>query len=89
MPSRCYIALKRNHDDQKLAAAFLKKMTGEGTGKISVQSGAETVVMTKEAVVKRDEKDVKDAGSVKQLRGKYLGENSTLFLLFLETCGVV
>jgi len=63
-------------------------MTGEGSGKISVQSGAETVVMTKEAVVKRDEKNVKDAESVKQLRGKYLGENSTLFLLFLETCGV-
>ena len=70
LPSRCYIALKRNHDNQKLAAAFLKKMTGEGTGKIGAQSGAENVVIPKEAVVKGDEKEAKDADSVKQLRGK-------------------
>lgn len=70
LPSRCYIALKRNHDNQKLAAAFLKKMTDEGTGKIGARSGAENVAMQKEAVVKRDEKDAKDVESVKQLRGK-------------------
>ena len=45
-------------------------MTGEGTGKIGAQSGAENVVIPKEAVVKGDEKDAKDADSVKQLRGK-------------------
>ena len=44
-------------------------MTGEGTGKIGVQSGAENVAIAKEAVVKGDEKDVK---SIKQLRGKCL-----------------
>ena len=70
LPSRCYIALKRNHDNQKLAAAFLKKMTDERTGKIGVQSGAENVAISKEAEVNRDEKDTKDAESVKQLRGK-------------------
>jgi len=62
--------LKRNHDNQKLAAAFLKKMTSEGTGKIGVQSSAESVAIAKEAVVKTDEKDVKDAESVTQIRGK-------------------
>lgn len=62
--------MKRNHDNQKLAAAFLKKMTGEGTGKIGVQSSAESVAIPKEAVVKTDEKDVKDAESVTQIRGK-------------------
>ena len=67
LPSRCYIALKRNHDNQKLAAAFLKKMTDERTGKIGVQSGAENVAISKEAEVKRD---AKDAESVKQLRGE-------------------
>lgn len=45
-------------------------MTGEGTGKVGVQTGAENVANAKEAVVKRDEKDVKDVESVKQLRGK-------------------
>ena len=70
MPFRCYIALKRNHDNQKLAAAFLKKMTGEGTGKIGAQSGAENVAISNEAVVNKDENDVKDVESVKQLRGK-------------------
>ena len=45
-------------------------MTGEGTGKTGAQAGAENVANAKEAVVKRDEKDVKDAESVKQLRGK-------------------
>ena len=78
--------MKRNHDDQRLAAAFLKKMTGEGTGKIGAQSSAENIPIPKEAFVKRDEKDVESA---KQLRGKYLGENSILFLLFLVPCDVV
>ena len=63
--------MKRNHDDQRLAAAFLKKMTGEGTGKIGAQSSAENVPIPKEAVVKRDEKDVKDVESAKQLRGNF------------------
>jgi len=53
-------------------------MTGEGTGKIGAQSSAENVAIPKEAVVKRDEKDAEIA---KQLKGKYHGENSTLFLL--------
>lgn len=45
-------------------------MTGEGTGKIGVLSGAENVAIQKEAEVKGDEKDAKDVESVKQLRGK-------------------
>ncbi|XP_078348189.1 histone-lysine N-methyltransferase SETDB1-like isoform X2 [Oculina patagonica] len=73
----CYIALKRNHDDQKQAAAFLRKITGEGTGKSGVQTGAENDAnATKEALVKPDEKDGKDTDGVKQHRDEEEKKNS-------------
>ncbi|KAJ7373632.1 hypothetical protein OS493_011241 [Desmophyllum pertusum] len=43
-------------------------MRGEGTGKSGVQAVADNAANAKEAEVKTDEKDVKDAESVKHLR---------------------
>lgn len=52
----------------------MKKITKvEETGKSSVQTGAENNANAmKAALVKPDEKDLKDADSVKQLRGKII-----------------
>ena len=62
--SRCYIALKRNRDNQKEAAAFLKKMMkGEVTAKIAVDN-------VKNTEEKPEEQIIKDIGKVKQDKGK-------------------
>ena len=67
--SRCYIALKRNHDNQKEAAAFLRKMMrGELTAKNGFQAVADNgATNTKQ---KPDENVVKEAGEVTQELGK-------------------
>lgn len=62
--SRCYIALKRNRDNQKEAAAFLKKMMkGEVTAKIAVD-------IVKNTEEKPEEQSIKDIGKLKQDKGK-------------------
>ena len=67
--SRCYIALKRNRDNQKEAAAFLKKMMkGEVSARSGFQAAADSV--TKIAEQKTDEQVLKDAEKVKQEEGK-------------------
>ncbi|XP_074605826.1 histone-lysine N-methyltransferase SETDB1-like isoform X4 [Acropora palmata] len=59
----CYIALKRNHDNQKEAAAFLKKMMkGEVTSKSGVQAIVDLAVVTTE---EKNEKQ-KEAEKFKQ-----------------------
>ncbi|XP_073245234.1 histone-lysine N-methyltransferase SETDB1-like isoform X3 [Porites lutea] len=56
----CYIALKRNRDNQKEAAAFLKKMMkGEVTAKIAVDN-------VKNTEEKPEERIIKDIGKLKQ-----------------------
>ena len=62
--SRCYIALKRNRDNQKEAAAFLKKMM---KGEVTAKSAVDSVKNTEE---KTEEQIIKDIGKLKQDKGK-------------------
>lgn len=63
---RCYIALKRNHDNQKDAAAYLKKVLKiEKTVNTGVQVGVDSLSEVKEGEVsvERDEKE-KEVGEL-------------------------
>ena len=63
---RCYIALKRNHDNQKDAAAYLKKVLKiEKTDNTGVQVGVDSLSEVKEGEVsvERDEKE-KEVGKL-------------------------
>lgn len=62
--SRCYIALKRNRDNQKEAAAFLKKMM---KGEVTAKSAVDSVKNNEE---KPEEQSIKDIGKLKQDKGK-------------------
>ena len=63
---RCYIALKRNRDNQKEAAAFLKKMM---KCEVTAEHVAGNIVNNKNAEEKSDEQSLKDEEKAKQEKG--------------------